>query len=688
MTGGDKFLMQLFTGADTRFVIPVYQRNYDWKRDQCKQLFDDLIEMVTKNVKTHFFGSIVSVQQEVRGHMLIIDGQQRITTVSLLLLALYKFVKSQPESSSTRCVDKIYGEYLTDSYSLNHQYKLLSVKDDRAAYEKLFDDERNYVESSNMTKNFRFFYDEIQKCTVTPEQLFNAVNNLQVIDISLGKYDENPQKIFESLNSTGLDLTEADKIRNFLLMSIASAPKQGKYYNKYWQPIEQLTKPQVDSFLRDYLTIQLENIPVISQLYFSFKRFFQSKLDSGNSVESLLDEILEYARIYNQIHNATTSSEKVNIVLRRLNRMEMGTVNPFLMQLASLYIGERVTESSFVEILKTIETFLFRRLVCGVPTNSLSKIFTVLHRDAMKMGQISEYEEIIKYLLLSKSLNSRFPKDEEFEQAVKTRDFYSFQSKNRRYLFDRLETGESMESVPGSIAQKMEKGDLSVEHIMPQRLTQEWKSQLGDKFQVIHEQWLNRIANLTITGYNLKYSNKPFLEKKNMDDGFTVSPLFLNRFVAQCDQWGETELQARQDLLVSSFLKLWPLPQSQFVPPTKTTETYSLDSDEDFYTGQDICAFSFCGERKEVSQWSDMFREVLKSLQAMDFTVLKGIITATSDPLKTYFFSESRCSKDFEISQGIYVNMGTSTKTKIWILKHLFPLYGLDGSEIQIELTE
>ena len=257
MKGSECRLIEYMQGSMKRFIIPVYQRNYDWKTENCKHLYDDLVKVVKTNRKSHFFGSIVSVYNPSGHNMeyLVIDGQQRLTTVSLLFLAMYNLMtKGIVEPSNPYLGKQIYEDFLVDKYQPKEtRIKLKPVKNDQTAFGKLFDDESDYIIGSNLTANYNYFYERIQKCEITIDQLFDAIFRLEIINIELNSEDD-PQLIFESLNSTGLDLSEGDKIRNFILMGLP-ANLQNEYYEKYWNKIEECTKYDVSSYIRDYLSI-------------------------------------------------------------------------------------------------------------------------------------------------------------------------------------------------------------------------------------------------------------------------------------------------------------------------------------------------------------------------------------------------------------------------------------------------
>ena len=271
MKGSETRLVAYMQGTNNRFVIPVYQRSYTWKTENCKQLFDDLIKVVREHRKSHFFGSIVSVHNPDAegGHneFLVIDGQQRLTTVSLLLLAMYNLMKKGivvPAKASLG--EQIYETYLVDKWQDDDtRIKLKPVKNDKEAFDRLFGDEADYIQESNLTSNYKFFYERIQKEEISVSELYDAICRLEIISITLNQ-DDNPQLIFESLNSTGVALSEGDKIRNFILMGLPSK-EQTDYYEKYWNKIEQCTDNEVSLFARDWLSVKQQVTPAISRIY-------------------------------------------------------------------------------------------------------------------------------------------------------------------------------------------------------------------------------------------------------------------------------------------------------------------------------------------------------------------------------------------------------------------------------------
>lgn len=479
MNGNAQKLIKYLDGASKRFIIPVYQRNYDWKMEHCKQLYDDLVKIIRQNRKSHFFGSIVSVQSEsgTMEEFLIIDGQQRLTTISLLLLAIYHLLSSgKMVSCDHQLTDKILKKYLIDEYEPEEKrIKLKPIKNDQKAFGILFDQDEEYIPDSNLTINYRYFYDRIQHGELDIDELFDAICKLEIINISLN-HEDNPQLIFESLNSTGLNLSEGDKIRNYILMGLPN-DQQTKFYEKYWNRIESYTDYDVSSFVRDYLSIKQQSTPNMNSVYPTFKKYVEDA--EVADIEPLLKDLLEYAKRYAFLIKGGHSDERLNSCIYRLNRLSTSVTRPFLLEVIRLSESGALTADELIEVFHFTESYLFRRAICDLPTNALNKIFLLLHREIIRFdGDESHYVEKFKYALLSKRERTRFPSDEEFAECMSTRNIYGMNPKNKLYLFERLENSETSETK--DVWEHLDRGEYSIEHIMPQHLTAAWIVSLGD----------------------------------------------------------------------------------------------------------------------------------------------------------------------------------------------------------------
>lgn len=688
MKGSETKLVAFMQGADKRFVIPVYQRNYDWKTENCKQLFDDLKKVIKNQRKSHFFGSIVSVYNPDGENMefQIIDGQQRLTTISLLLLAMYNLIKNGIVASEQgNLADKIYRTYLIDEWQEDDtRIKLKPVKNDQTAFGKLFDDESEHVKDSNVTINYRYFYERIQRRELTMDELFEAVRRLEIISIILNQ-DDNPQLIFESLNSTGVALSEGDKIRNFILMGLPTK-QQNNFYEKYWNKIEVYTGYEVSAFVRDYLSVKQQSTPSLNKIYFTFKAYVE---DKDVETEKLLSDLLAYAKLYEILVKGNTANKQLNACINRLNRLETTVTRPFFLEVLRLYTEERLSISDTATIFQITENYLFRRTMCELPTNALNKIFLMLHKEITRYdGTDNNYLEKFKYALLSKRERARFPDDVEFAEAVATRQVYQMNSKNKLYILERFENAGTDEDK--DVYRHLDDGTYSIEHIMPQHLTPVWVKELGEDYQQIHGTWLHRLANLTLTAYNSKYSNSSFAEKKTMKDGYLQSGIRMNQRIAQKEKWSLAELEDRCQHLTKQALEIWPTPVTTFKPTEKQLDSCTLDDDSNL-SGRLIARFSYKNTEQPVTSWIDMFERIVKLLHAEDKTVLSKLAYADADTVDLAVYvstNKADLRGSSEVEEGLYIEKNTSTWLKVSILRRLFKLYNVDPTELVFYLRD
>ncbi len=681
MKGTASYLMKFLDGSQKRFVIPVYQRNYDWKKENCKQLFDDLVNVVREKKDSHFFGSIVSYAHS-RDEVVLIDGQQRITTVSLILIAIVNALKNGAVSSEDNMLARRLEDYLVDKYDKSERkVRLKPFRDDCVAFDRLiYKAESEYVPDSKVTINYRYFYNRIVNYKeMTVDELFQAVNCLEIIDIELEpNHGDNPQLIFESLNSTGLDLTESDKIRNYVLMNL-EPDIQEKYYDDYWNKIEKCSRDELDAFIRNYLTIKQKAIPTLNGIYPAFKAYTKAKGD----IESILQDMLVYANAYQDIVSFRVGDEDANDVVRRLNLLDMTVAYPFLMAFVAYAKSAELSGNEIYKVFSCVETFIFRRLMCDLPTNALNKIFATLHSSVLKNKRdIDTYSSVMIYLLESRKLSGAFPKDEEFLNGFTAKNIYSMRGKNKEYIFERLENGSSKEK--NDVVGNIEKGILTIEHIMPQTLTAAWKESLGENWEEIHGRWLHTIANLTLTGYNSNYSNRTFQEKKTMKNGFLDSGIRLNRYIAQFDKWDEEELELRKAKLSEMALEIWEYPTTSYVPMQEEEDIVSLSEDNGVATNRGIQFFIFQEERTKVSNWTEMMWEMAHRL----FAINPIILYQEASVKRNVWFDTTQVSKDYrKLAEGLFYCPGnSSTWNKMAILKNLFRLYNIDEDTLSFGL--
>ena len=535
-----------------------------------------------------------------------------------------------------------------------------------------------------MTRNYRYFLRRIAEMPITGDQLFDAVRRLKIIDVKLDEHDD-AQRVFESLNSTGLDLTEADKIRNFILMDLVER-EQERCYEEYWIPIEKNTLGQVSDFVRYYLAAKMGKTPAVGRVYQSYVDYARRTYTSAQSGKldtfAMLGDLSSFSERYGRCVSPDRNRSKLDGVLYRLSLLQMGVVIPFSLNLLAALDDDTVSESQAVECIEGVESYLFRRWSCCIPTNSLNKVFETLHGDAMRgVADGATYPDAMKYSLLHKTGTGRFPSDAEFRSSLATRDYYRIGNR-KLYLYDRLENGDSKERV--DVVGGLRDGRFSVEHIMPQTLNASWRRALGDGFERAHEEWKDRIANLTITAYNSEYSNRDFATKRDMENGFADSVFRMNKWVGDQETWGESELKSRQSMLEDRFVELWPSISTSYQPTREVPDEASLGDDAEF-TGRSIVSYSFMGDDTTVKTWKEMEVGVLRSLCDLDLGRLYSISEGSSFPGSAFEHEERQGYS--KVSDGLFAKSSTSTWFKIELLKRLFELLDVDKGELLIKMT-
>jgi hypothetical protein len=692
MKGSESKMTGFMEGADKRYVIPVYQRKYDWKYENCRQLYDDLKRIVIDGRDSHFFGSIVSAVvpngSKIEYH--IIDGQQRLTTITLLLLAIRNLIaQGKVTTNEDKLDEQISQRFLISPWaSEDDKIKLRPVKSDRAALIKLFGDEEDYDHSSNLTINYQFFYDMVMKEEVPVADLYAAIGKLEIISITLDQGD-NAQLIFESLNSTGLALTEGDKIRNYVLMGLP-AQNQNKYYDTYWTKIEKCTNNDVSGFVRDYLSIKQQVTPTVNNVYRAFKGYAESV---SLPVDTLLTDLLRYARFFEKLLTCKSGlkDKKLDDCLYRLMRLEIVVTRPFLMEVLRLHQDEKLTTDDVLRIFLITENYLFRRNICEVPTNALNKIFLNLNKEIIRYDNtVDAYVPKFIYALLSKKESGRFPDDDEFTSALAEKQVYQMRGKYKAYLFERFENYGTIETK--DVYTHLDNNVYTIEHIMPQHLTPAWTESLGANAAEIHATWLHRLANLTLTGYNPNLSNNTFPEKRDAKEGgYKASGLKMNQKIATKETWGLVELEERSKGMLELAMEIWAYPETSFVPSEKEFDSCTLDDENFDLTGRDIAKYSYLTTEQPVTSWTDMFEHIVKFLHQKDKSVLTVLAYSKKEntDLAVYVTNnESDLRSALKIDENLYIEKNTSTTLKMSILRRIFALYEADPMDLVFYLKD
>lgn len=681
MKANENNILRFLGGTDKKFIIPVYQRPYSWKKENCVQLLKDLRDVYTYKYESHFFGSIVFVSQNngVCEEHIIIDGQQRITTVSLLLLALRNYVTTHTELSININPNKITNAYLTDEYS-NNAKKLKLVQGDDEAYDNLIENQTP-IENTSITANYNYFYNEIDKMSPTEiEGLDSAITKLVIVSISLQPQNgDDPQLIFESLNSTGLDLEPADKIRNFVLMRM-QASEQERFYKKYWEPLESIvTRSEMNKFIRYYLAVKIRKLSDEKKLYFEFKYYQES---SKKSIETIIIDMIEFANYYNIIGNPEKKKKPYSSTLARINKMEVKTCVPLIMDLFKANAEGYISDDEMCSSFEIIENYIVRREICNLPTNSLNKVFVQLGAEIDKdiEDEGMSYYDAFKCEILKRSGKSRYPNDHDFEDKFMVYDLYNAKATMKKYILERLENYGNQELV--AVEQLLNDGTLTIEHIMPQTLTDDWKDMLGEKWELVHSKYKDTIGNLTLTAYNSNYSNSPFKVKKAMPEkGFKYSKLSLNDYIKQCESWSETEIIYRARLLFKKAIKIWWLPDVQMPTSTDSEEWFDWDEEADV-TNRKIVQVTIMESVINTSDVTAAYKVIHEMFYDMDPTMYyNGNFTWFNE-------SEEKLKKPYKIGADAYIETNKSSQEKLSTVRVIAELCKLDSQDIRFLVQE
>ena len=571
---GDDFLqagettLNKLLNTSRQFIVPIFQRNYSWQKSQYEQLWFDILRASKfKEKQNHFIGSIVYIDMGTPAgrpqQLLLIDGQQRLTTISILLCAIKDYVQKFNLETKLINLAKIKNQFLYNSDEIDEdRYKLLLNVQDKETYIKLIDNTIFTVNkpATNIIKCYEFFYERIEdfiKQYGQIDEIYAGIFKLSLVSISLDKDSDNPQMIFESMNSTGKDLSQTDLLRNYLLMDL-TPEKQTRLYKTYWKPMEELFGEDIykndvnkfDYFIRDFLTLKSDtgHICKINNVYENFKRYY---LDNNCEKFAVLKDLFTYAKYYACIDLLQENDDELKLYWQEFKKLDSHVVYPFLLKLYDDYSRQILIKEDFKKILQVVISYLWRRAICEIPTNSLSKTFATLYQAVDK----DDYVNSIIKAFVFKSSYKRFSSDYEVREKLQTKDIYHFRL--RKYLLEALENYYHKEPIDLNTA------NYTIEHIMPQNIEHNlsWQQMLGEDWQEVHSLYLHTLGNLTITGYNAEMSNKSFGEKVNGESGFKHSHLKLNESIAQCDVWNKKAIQRRTNILTDIILKIWKYPE-------------------------------------------------------------------------------------------------------------------------------
>jgi uncharacterized protein with ParB-like and HNH nuclease domain len=664
---------------NVQFVIPVYQRNYDWSQQECRELINDIVSVEQEQRGTHFIGSIVFIHEGIYStsevkELVIIDGQQRLTTINILYVALYRFAK---ENNLQQEAEMLYDMFLVNKYVHNEASKLKLKQTDtnsKAFQAIMVGTEKEFHTYSNVVENFNYF-----KSRITSQEDFYTIKNglkrLIFVEISLERDKDDPQRIFESLNSTGLDLSQSDLIRNFILMDLEPRD-QNRIFENIWNPIEENArdlkrqKSLVSEYIRDYLTLKTKRIPNKSSVYVEFKKLYPNKKDVSYQQE--LENIKALSVHYKKLVNPHVLSD-VNLKreLEYISRLEINVAYPFLLQVFEDNENGLIDTATLIKILKLIQSYAWRRFIVGLPTNALNKIFMTLYSEIDR----EDYYDSLALALMKKKGSAKFPSNEDLYGALKEKDLYNTQPKNRNYLFELLENHNNREYVDTS-------SDLiTIEHIFPRNPNDQWSLDLSSEdYFVFKEKKLNTIANLTLSGNNGLLSNKSFTEKKTMnkdggEQGYSYSRLWLNAYLKDIDSWNLEKYEERFNFIFERFIKIWEYPDLVIPEAEENSEQNIFDAESPKH--QKLEYFIFENTKVEEDVIAQMYFYVITRLYEKNAELLLG----NQDIFKiTHNSSDFRTPQ--EIANGYFIESNIDSLSKFSILKRLLRIFEMEDELI------
>lgn len=600
-------LLNLLDGKK-QFIIPIYQRTYSWQLRQCQQLLNDIIRVgENENQISHFIGSVVYFKPDNSPitsvpELLVIDGQQRLTTVSLLLIAITNFLKDNTEITlEDETCEEVQDTYLVNKHRKDDsKYKLLLTRNDKQTYInliELIEQQNNF--SKRIIENYNFFKDAIHKENVSV--IYTGIKKLIIVDVILERDKDNPQLIFESLNSTGLDLSQADLIRNYVLMG-QPHDSQKSLYEKYWFPMEQSFGDKISFlpwFVRDYLTMKEASIPNVEEVYERYKKFLKSK-SSPKTISEAVKDLHTYSKYYVRIALHNESDETLLRKFKEITKLRIDTSYPFLLAIYGDFENEIISKDEFIIIIDLIKDYVLRRTICGIPTNSLNKTFATIYKRIKR----ETYLESVRAAFVLMDSYRRFPNDSEFIKELVIKDVYNFRSRN--YLLESLENFKRKELVNAE--------NYTIEHILPQNpnTPEAWKTELGPNWEKVKEKYLHTIGNLTLTGYNSELSDKPFSYKKTIEGGFNSSPLHLNESVHCESVWNEDAINRRASVLSVFACKIWLYPTLS----QDRLELYREPEESKEATGYDLTHYEYLKD-----DMFDLYNHLEKRILNLDSSV-------------------------------------------------------------------
>lgn len=679
MKANENNILRFIGGSDKKFIIPVYQRNYKWEKENCCQFLRDLKNVYIREYNPYFLGSVVFVSKNngVCEEYTIIDGQQRIITLSLVLAALRNYKYEHPDIDIN--ADKINSSYLVDIFSDNEKKLELSESDDEA-YRKIIEN-KPLIKNSRITLNYEFFYSEISKMKKDEvKKLLKAMSYLQIVCISLEpERGDDPQLIFESLNATGLGLEPADKIRNLMLMDM-NEKRQKNFYKKYWQHIEEILEGEdINRFIKYYLAFKTNKIYDEKSIYTEFKYY---KNECGMNIENLAEDMIEYAGYFMEIRKPDLKNNIYTDVLKRIRKLDIKNSIPFLIYIFKINNTGLINHTEMKKIFEIIESYIVRREICGLGSGNLNRIFMKLKEKITfdLKEKTMKFSDILICRLLKEEGKNRFPNNYEFKEKFITFDLYNAPGNIKKYIFEQLENYRNREKT--AVDKMLTDNTLTIEHIMPKTLNTEWKEEIGeDRWEFVYSKYKDTPGNLTLTAYNSEYSNFSFIKKKTMPQkGYNFSRLALNDYLKICTKWTEEEILKRAEILFEKALSIWERPE---MPDEYEENEIWIEWDETLDLKDRKVTEIVVGDTSyEILNFSDAYKKIHKILYETDPTIYNKI------PVPWFSAFSYDLKKAYKIGENAYIELGIDNRKKINIIKEAAELFGLEPYELKFHIKD
>jgi uncharacterized protein with ParB-like and HNH nuclease domain len=704
------------------FEIPEFQRPYSWQASNVVEFLNDLESCINEN-KYHYFGTIVQVKDtDSINSNAIIDGQQRVTTSLLMISAIYHL--SQKDSSllenSELTVDGIEYQFLINKDLDNRRVKLRTVTIDNEVLQHIFNEKGDEAKLTlkDRQSNVYQVYAQLREYFKDKRRLdryITALTHFEVAVLTLVSGDDNPQRVFESINSTGKPLTSGDKIRNFALM-LNSKESRNHVYEEYWKPLERtltdVNRDDITDFFRYYLISKKQTNIKLPEVYTEFKDLFNKNVGSKQAIESLDEfygDISRSLRFYELLRLVDTNLINKNSVewanhkdiaetIFKMRYIKVDLYIPFAMSALSYHADGGLTDTQLVSVFKLIESYFSRRIIVNFYTTSVDRFMASLHRQTVnfiKRDPTADYVEVLKYIILNQTGQTRIPDDAEYEKAIRVYPMYEQHGKGvLSYILSAAESNtKESKSALHLIAE--DNKDITIEHVMPQTLNrEEWKTMLGDQWEYIHEQYLHTLSNLTLTGYNSDYSNRPYQEKMILETknkqtgevkkvGFKFSPLPINSWIARHDQWNEDTLKERQDMWVSELRNVWTMPITTFHPATGAS-VHLLDDIS--LRGESIRSISMFGDKTSVGSWAEAIDVMADALYEKYPDLIE--VVSGDEWLAKYLKQDATAFRSsIEIGDsGYFIATSNNTDTKLRIIRRIATLLEIASGDIEAEI--